>query len=187
MSDSNNVVDDMAKLIVLIVIFAALVILPFYGAYYFFRWCRYRTVKPLAIVVFLSASIALISQLITENNYGLNYGLALIAFDMLVIGDLLLFFAWVLGQIYRIVIGKERRYRMEELYRLPGYVSNAVGDHHLIVASTSPFPFIAFSLLGFNGIGGSLSGLITVFWYMSLLFYIGVAIFIFTEWIGKLF
>jgi hypothetical protein len=187
MSDSNNIVDDIAKLIGLVVLFAAVLILPFYAAYYFFRWCRYRTVKPFAIVAVLILATAVISQLVTADNYGSNFGLAMVAFDMLALGSFLLFSAWVLGQIYRVALGRDGRYRMEDLYRKPGYVSNAVGDHHLMAVSISPFPFIAFSLLGFKGIGGALSGLVTAFWYMSILFYIGVAILIIIMWVEDIF
>ena len=71
---------------------------------------------------------------------------------------------------------------MSGQYKIPGFARNSIGDHHLIMAAVSPFPFILFSLLQFKWLTGAISGVVSAFWYMSILFYLFVAIFIAATW-----
>ena len=59
--------------------------------------------------------------------------------------------------------------------------------HHLMIAAISPFPFVLFSLLQFRWLTGTVSGVLSAFWYLSILFYLFVAVFIAATWFKDLF
>lgn len=179
---SESITKDLENLLVIIFLISAIVILPLYVAYYFFRWCRYRTLWPLLIITVIFFGTAPIVAITNAEVYGSNLNLAMIALTVLFLGDILIFCAWVAGQIYRTSIGKNGRIRMSEQYKIPGFARNSIGDHHLIMAAVSPFPFILFSLLQFKWLTGAISGVVSAFWYMSILFYLFVAIFIAATW-----
>lgn len=177
-SDSNSLLHDLSVVIEIIMLVAALVILPLYVAYYFFRWCRYRTLAPLGVIIAIFAADMAMVPVVTQATYGSNYQIATMALTILMLGDILLFFAWIAGQVYRLWIGKNGRARMEAAYRTPGYVRDSVEEHHLMIASISPFPFIIFTLLEYNGLQGAIFNVVSAFWYLSIFFYLFVALLI---------
>ena len=99
----------------------------------------------------------------------------------------MIFSAWVAGQIYRLAIGRKGRMRLKEQYYIPGYARDSIEEHHLMIAAISPFPFVLFSLLQFRWLTGTVSGVLSAFWYLSILFYLFVAVFIAATWFKDLF
>ncbi|KAA8922046.1 hypothetical protein [Thermoplasma sp.] len=182
MSSSRSSGDTLSSIIALILLFTGIVILPLYGAYFFYRWSRYRTIAPMAIVVTLFSISMMMTQFVTPENYGGNYNLAMMADTMLVLGSILLFFAWIIGQIYRLAIGSEERNRMEKMYRKPGFVKEAILEHHLVLTAASPLSFIALTLLNYSGVHGGLSTFLDVLWYLSLIGYFFIAAGIVMMW-----
>ena len=179
---SESITKDLENLLVIIFLVSAIVILPLYVAYYFYRWCRYRTLWPLLIIMIIFFGTTPIVAITNAAIYGSNLDLAMIALTMLVVGDILIFCAWVAGQIYRLAIGKSGRIAMDERYKISGFAKDSIGEHHLMIAAVSPFPFILFSVLQFKWLKGAVSGVVSAFWYMSILFYLSVAIFIAVTW-----
>ncbi len=184
---SESITKDVGIVLAIIFLISALVILPIYVAYYFFRWCRYRTLWPLLIIAAIFAVALPIAPITNASTYGSNLNLAMLALSMLIIGDILLFSAWVAGGIYRVAMEKGGRVRMMERYKIPGFARDSIEEHHLMIAAISPFPFILFSLLQFRWLTGAMSGVVSAFWYISILFYLAVAVFIAFTWFSELF
>ena len=184
---SESITKDAGLVLAIIFLIAALVILPIYVAYYFFRWCRYRTLFPLLVIIAIFFVALPISSIINAEFYGQNLNMVMAAWSMLILGDALIFSAWVAGQIYRLAIGRKGRMRLKEQYYIPGYARDSIEEHHLMIAAISPFPFVLFSLLQFRWLTGTVSGVLSAFWYLSILFYLFVAVFIAATWFKDLF